>query len=638
MLNFKNKFYLVLISIIFLLFLFPFTSVNGNLNIESKNNNNFSKYQDNIPVLKPTKEELHYYNISVDYSPISHSASGWINISFLNKEQIPISNLLLHLWGNGVENDSILIHNILNNSGVGLAYNVNNTKLNITTGQILENQRYNISINFTTSLPMMPDGSRFGYSEGINSYHAFGNWHPILSVRENGNWNQNPIVHSGEGFYSEMAYFDIQIKTSSSDKIAAAADLQKVTKINNEFIYHFTSGPVRDFAWITSPDYLLYSEIYKGVNISSYYFPGNTRATLAVDITKKSLDLFSEIFEPWPYETMTIAELDPAFFGGMEYNQLIMINSIYYDPEKRSIERFEDIISHEWAHAWNTYLVANNPYLDPWLDESWAMYSTSLYYEEYGKQDYEKGRQETLKTSYFEFRDEYPDYPLGSGFDYWDFNPGIGSVVYYKGAVVIDMLRYVMGDTAFFEAVIDFYDTFSYKTVSASEFIDLFNGHVDDNISWFFDQFVYDTAILDYEILSVSVFEFKLIESWDVSIMVGNYYESTPNVMKVPFTIKTSNNSLNFEKMIDDAQESFTIQVPFSYGEPEVVSLDPEWVLLRQPGIIEKHISTGDSSVTKSSTDTSDSNITTASVSTTNLFLLPTVVALIPNILYRKRK
>jgi hypothetical protein len=625
--RFKSNFFLLLFFFILVLFIFPFNDINGIFQVDRNEKKDPLKIHENFPVQKPTKDELHLYNISVDYSPVTHSASGWINVSFLNKETFPVSDLLFHLWGNGIQDNSISIHNILNNSGYTLVYAINETKLNVTTELILPNQRYNISINFTTLLPELPKGGRFGYTEYINSFHAFGNWHPILAVRENGNWNLNPIVNRGEGFYSEMAYFDIWIRTNSSDKIAAAADLQEVLKINNKFIYHYTAGPVRDFSWITSPDYRLYSEIYKGINITSYYFSGNHRFIDAVDITKKSLDLFSEIFEPWPYETMNIAELEPAIFSGMEYNQLIMINGINYDLAETSKERFEDIISHEWAHSWNTYLVANNPYIDPWLDESWAMYATSLYYEEYGKNIFKEGRHESLKTSYFEFLNENPDQFLGSGFEYWDFNPGITEVVYQKGAVIIDMLRYVMGDEAFFNAIEDLYDTFSYKTVSASEYIDLFNSHIDDDISWFFDQFVYDTDILEYEILSANAFENETNDNWEITINIKNKYEEDPNVMKVPLDIKFNSGDMSsFDIIIDEALEIILLDLPLSMGEPEFVILDPDWKLLRHAGTISKNFGTG------------EENSSSSNPPTTNLFFLPSVMSILTIIYYRSKK
>ncbi|MHA1983369.1 MAG: M1 family metallopeptidase [Candidatus Hodarchaeales archaeon] len=638
--RFKNNFFLLLFPFILLPIIFPFSSINGNFQIDPKDKNDFLKFLDNFPAQKPTKDELHHYNISVEYSPTTHSATGYINISFLNKETSPVSDLLFHLWGNGVKENSISINGVINNSGNALLYNVESTKLAITTEPIQFNQRYNISIDFTTILPQMPDGFRFGYTLGTYSFHAFGNWHPVLAVREDGDWNRNPYASTGESFYSEMAYYDIWIRTNITDKIAAAADLQEVLKNGNEFIYHYTSGPVRDFAWVSSPDYQIYSEIYKGVNISSYYYPGNERAILAVDITKKSMDLFSELFEPWPYETMTIAELDRAWFSGMEYNQLIMINHVNYQPfdsnnpgGTRTVERFEGVITHEWAHSWNTYIIANNPYIDPWLDEAWAMYGTSLYFEQYGKQEYEKGRQNSLRENYINFKtaNSYFDSPLGSGMDHWDFNPGGGEILYDKGAVVIDMLRYVMGDDAFFEALVDLYDTFSYNTFSASEFIELFNNHVDDDISWFFDQFVYDTVILDYEILSAIANENKTTNNWDITINVKNKYKNDPNVMKVPFKIKFDSGAWSsFDVIIDEAQERILHELPLSMGEPEFVILDPDWKLLRQIGIISKDFGTTEV--------ISSSSITDSNPSTTNLVLLPSVIAIIAIIYYRSKK
>ncbi|OLS27076.1 MAG: Leucyl aminopeptidase [Candidatus Heimdallarchaeota archaeon LC_3] len=581
--------------------------------------------QVNTPVPIPTKDELHHYNISVYYEPSTHSTTGWTNISFLNKEAIILSNLMLHLWGNDVESDSIIIHNIYNETNSLLNYVISSSnKLNITTEPILQNQRYIIYINFTVNLPNIP--SRFGYSDETYLTQAFGNWYPILALREDGGWNLNPYANGGESFYSEMSYIDIKITSDNSEVIVGAGDLQEVTINGNEYTYYYTAGPVRDFTWMASPDYLVYSELYNGVNISSYYYPEHSeRGISVVDVSKKSLDLFSEIFEPYPYNSMSVGEID-AWFGGMEYNQLVMINDIYYNESERGYDRFEDVISHEWAHTWNTYLTGNNPYLDPWLDESWAMYASSLYFEEYYNNDYYIGRLQFIKQDYLDFASgSNTDKPLSSGMDYWDFNQGTYEVVYAKGMVVIDMLRYVMGDIAFFEAIIDYYDSFSYTTASTDDFIEIFSNHTEEDITWFFDQFLYDTIILDYEITSATMYKNDSSNNWDITLGILNYHNSdSPPIMKVPISIQ-SNNNFYFDVIIDETFNEIHVSVPQSLGKPTFAYLDSDWQVLRKQRTIQLVITETDTPgvITSSSLSTSiTSSIETPTTPTTSLTII----------------
>ncbi len=52
----------------------------------------------NIPAAIPTQEETSQYNISVVFDPDTSSATGWTNVSFLNTEATPLSELYFHIW------------------------------------------------------------------------------------------------------------------------------------------------------------------------------------------------------------------------------------------------------------------------------------------------------------------------------------------------------------------------------------------------------------------------------------------------------------------------------------------------------------------------------------------------------------
>ena len=602
------------------------------------------KIQTNTPVPKPTRDELNQYNISVIYDPSTHSTTGWTNVSFLNKESLTVSNLILHLWGNDVESNSITIHNVYNENNMLLSFAILNNKLNISTIPILQNQRFIANINFTVNLPNIP--SRFGYSDETHLTQAFGNWYPILAVRENGDWNLNPYVNSGESFYSEMSYIDVNITSDNSEVIAGAGDLESVSINSDEYTYHYTAGPVRDFTWIASPDYLIYSELHNGVNISSYYYPEDSeRGILAVDVAKKSLDLFSNIFEPYPYNSMAVSEIADAWFGGMEYNQLVMINNIYYNDTERTYDRFEDVISHEWAHTWNTYLTGNNPYLDPWLDESWAMFSSSLYFEEYYSIDWYNGRHDFLRQDYLDFANSPDDRPLATGMDYWDFHPGSYQVIYVKGMIIMDMLRYVMGDTAFFEAIIDYYDTYTYSTVTTNDFIEIFSSHINDDITWFFDQFFYDTIVLDYDITSATMYKNDSSNNWDITLEVLNVNnDDSPPTMKVPVRVQSVVNS-NFNVIVNETTNVIHVSVSQSLGKPQNIYIDPDWQLLRESKVIRSTIIETDTpgviiSVTSTVSTTSSSNNSSkqSTIPTTNVTLLLSIASITIFVLIRRKR
>ena len=66
---------------------------------------------------------------------------------------------------------------------------------------------------------------------------------------------------------------------------------------------------------------------------------------------------------------------------------------------------------------------------------------------------------------------------------------------YYKGAFVLHMLRYLIGDEDFFKVIKEFLHS-KKKTldnqVSTSDFIDIVRNTIGENIDWFFEVYLYE--------------------------------------------------------------------------------------------------------------------------------------------------
>lgn len=547
----------------------------------------------NTPVPIPSADELSSYTIDVDFSPNLHSATGWANISYLNTENIALNEVYFHLWPNALLLNGLQIHQLVANNNEDLAFQIEeevNLKVSLPVA-VGPGSRASINIYFTTTLPNI--NSRFGYVSSPHELYVFGNWHPVLSVYENEIWNKNPYVFFGEGFYTDMAYYNVSISSPADQVIAAAADFISTTSSSNTTLRHkWTAGPVRDFTWIASPDYQVSSIQHNNVQISSYYFPEHLeRGILALNITINSLEIFSELFEPWPYDTMVIAEID-AWFSGMEYNQLIMIAEHRYNTSISEIGFFEDVISHEWAHSWNTYLVANNPYEAPWLDEAWASYASVLYFEFiYVDQDISLESLYTWKNNYLQYVVNNSDQPLGLGMNFYDLNPDYG-LVYTKGATFIGLLRSILGDELFFDTTEAFYEEFTYKTVTTEQFINFFEAHSGQELSWLFDQYVVQgLAPLAYEIIAANYKNDSVNENWIITVSVRQNHISQPSIMRVPIEIGFNTGITVADQVwINTTTETFEVLVPISNGTPTHIELDPEWILIRENTQIKKNL------------------------------------------------
>jgi aminopeptidase N len=66
------------------------------------------------------------------------------------------------------------------------------------------------------------------------------------------------------------------------------------------------------------------------------------------------------------------------------------------------------------------------------------------------------------------------------------------SITYYKGACVLHMLRYVLGDSTFFSAIHSYAtdNTFRFGTSVTDDFVQKINSATGQDLTWFFDQWV----------------------------------------------------------------------------------------------------------------------------------------------------
>jgi aminopeptidase N len=71
--------------------------------------------------------------------------------------------------------------------------------------------------------------------------------------------------------------------------------------------------------------------------------------------------------------------------------------------------------------------------------------------------------------------------------------------VYWKGAWVLHMLRFVMGDEAFFQTLKNYVEAFAFSTAITEDFQKLCEAEYDKKLDWFFKQWVYGLFRPRYE-------------------------------------------------------------------------------------------------------------------------------------------
>ena len=193
---------------------------------------------------------------------------------------------------------------------------------------------------------------------------------------------------------------------------------------------------------ISVTDYVDFTINYENIEgnilpIQNHVYPENeASAKVSIEYTKKAMEIFETLFEIYPYSDEKYGHAQFSWGGGMEHTTVSFMGHFS-----------EDLIAHELAHQWFGDKVTCGSWSDIWLNEGFATYLTGLTYEHY------KGNFNGWLTN----RISHITQSTG-GSVYVNDTTSIGTIFssrlsYSKGAMVLHMLRWKMGDELFCQAI-----------------------------------------------------------------------------------------------------------------------------------------------------------------------------------------
>jgi hypothetical protein len=456
-----------------------------------------------------SQDEMHltHYEVSFDVDVEENVISGTQHIIYYNREDAALESLYLTLYPNAFDDEAtaplIAPASVSYPSGFdpgsievevrGRTYEVvDDTFLRIDLEEPLD---IGDSIEFTLDVEIdVPHLThRFGHHDGII---YVGNAIPLVCPFEGGRWVRHPYTARGDPFYSETAHWDVTITVPKGWTVAATGSLVEETDDISMNTVRFTAHDTRDFAFSCSERYLVTSVEHGSTTIHSYYLPGHEEGGVrACEVAREAIGVFEQRFGPYPYDTFSIAETHLGA-AGMEYPHLIFVDSGYYGSPNDMI--FDVIIAHEVAHQWWYGVVGNDQVRHSFIDESLAQFSTltffesrgeevaTTYYENYLRRSYDRARTEGLSDVIDRSLEGY-----GSDYEYM-------VMVYWKGPLVLDMLRWLVGDEGFYDTLSDIYEAYAFDIIDIAAFEDEFvDRFPDKGLDSFFDVLMRSDALPD---------------------------------------------------------------------------------------------------------------------------------------------
>jgi aminopeptidase N len=194
------------------------------------------------------------------------------------------------------------------------------------------------------------------------------------------------------------------------------------------------------------------------------------------------VETLQRIIGPFPYEKLAHVESSTRF-GGMENS-----SAIFY-AEKPYVERRmeEGVVRHETAHQWFGDAVTERDWHHLWLSEGFASYfdlvaGAALH----GDSVLTTGMRADAQSY---MRSDVVDRPV---IDTAQHDPLklLNANNYQKGAWILHMLRGLVGDSAFFLGIREYYRRFRDSTALSEDFQQVMEEAAGRQLEWFFQQWL----------------------------------------------------------------------------------------------------------------------------------------------------
>lgn len=433
-----------------------------------------------------------------------------------------------------------------------------------------------LQINFNSPLPKSILDSVTIYYQGVPNTTGFG------SFRQSTH-NDVPIIWTLSEPYGARDWWpckqdlndkidsiDIIVQTPKAYRVASNGVLINEHPIDSSIIYHWRHRyPIPAYLIaIGVTNYVVYSDFVPtlsgDIEVLNYVYPEDSLyAAERTPATVEIMQLFNELFGIYPFAKEKYGHAQFGFGGGMEHQTMSFMGGWSHLLQ-----------AHELAHQWFGDKVTCGSWEDIWLNEGFATYLEGLTYENnLGPNTWKAWKQGKLNhiTSKSDGSVWVSDTTDRSRI----FNSRLS---YSKGAYLLHMLRWKLGDEDFFKAIRNYLEApgIAFGYAKTHDLIFHLEDQSGQDLTEFFDDWYYGEGYPTYQI--------NWSQSSDLTLQIKlEQTTSHPSVefyeMPVPIHLSGNEGDSTLVLNHDFSGQVFTIQVDFEVDE---LSFDPElWLLAK---------------------------------------------------------
>jgi len=305
---------------------------------------------------------------------------------------------------------------------------------------------------------------------------------------------------------ADKATSDITVTVDRPNVVNANGRLLSVTEKakSNQKTFHWSqTKPIATYLFVlVIGPYVKLEDHLGNLPVDYWVYPQDVAdARRIFRNTPEMIRFFNQEFGypyPWPKYDQIIL---PHFSGGAESTSATVLGDNTIHDAKADPDFPSDwLVAHELAHQWWGDLVTMRDWSEAWLNEGFATYFQYVYTKrELGK---DEGALDLEKKIDQYLREAHERYERPIVFDRWNSpNDNFDRHIYEKGAAVLDMLDWLMGDRQFLRALSYFLHQHAFEPVDTHDLEKAITDSTGQVLNWFFDEWVYKAG---HPVLDVS--------------------------------------------------------------------------------------------------------------------------------------
>jgi len=300
-----------------------------------------------------------------------------------------------------------------------------------------------------------------------------------------------------------------------------------------------------------------------------------------VDVIKDIADFETRLHGKFPFEKLAFIHVIPEEgLAGVSLPTMILLSDqffksdISYDVIRTSVTAAMSgplVLADEMSHQWNIYAVS----FPNELGEGMAQYTDTLFAEHIGGREVLSEHMGYYSSLYKAGIANAPDKPIASKEVYQ--TKAYSSIAFCKGALVLNMLRYVLGDEAYFTAYRNIFETYFGKEADFDAFQKMMESKSGQKLDWFFEQWYHRAGYPQYDVTLEKVTPKG--DKYEVVVAIRQRQEGSSYKMPMDLTFLAADVEKTFEKvMIDERAKQLAFELEF---KPEQIILDRDGMLLK---------------------------------------------------------